>query len=322
MTQAPSPTNASTLIRNNRGEHLLHLRDQRPDIWEPGAWSLLGGGREPGDRDLEDTAHRELPEFTVREVWTAYGAHHLRRGTPVKDVDRLRWGYGEADPGSEVLGGVSGPRVLDLGFGTGRHTARLARLGARGDTVETSPTQHERAAARYASVPGLRLIHADAVTHLSREVEPYDLVYAVHALAYIDPYRLLPALATALRPGSGSGRLVFSALHPNSAGNPPPDEVRAWPQTLPLAGGGEFTVPMWALTPARWQALLAEHGLVTDAADLLAAPDGDDPLSSPLGSPTGSYTSTCAAWTRTRPAGRRPGPAAARSRRGQPRPTP
>ncbi|MFI1868872.1 MFS transporter [Streptomyces jumonjinensis] len=82
----------------------------------------------------------------------------------------------------------------------------------------------------------------------------------------------------------------------------PPDEVRARPQALPLAGG-EFTVPMRALTPARWQALLAEHGLVTDAADVLAAPDGDDPLSSPLGSPTGSYTSTCAAWT-PNPSGR------------------
>ncbi|GAA2254307.1 hypothetical protein GCM10010232_49180 [Streptomyces amakusaensis] len=378
MTQAPSPANASTLIHNRRGEYLLHLRDQRPGIWQPGAWSLLGGGREPGDRDLEDTARRELreeagldpgplepfaveyatamdgtttvpiqiftgrwdgdpdtldltegvmlrwfrpetmprlrmspttldlvrrhaahpgtpapehpasgtsrpaarePESAVREVWTVYGAHHLRRGTPVEDVTRLRWGYGEIGPGAEVLGDVSGLRVLDLGSGTGRYAAHLARLGARVDAVEASPTQHQRAAARYGTVAGLRLIHADAVTHLSGESKPYDLVCAVHALSYIDPHRLLPALTTALRPG---GRLVFSVLHTNSAGNPPSEEVRARPQILPLAGGGELTTPMWALTPARWQALLAEHGLVTDAADVLTSPDEGDLLSCTL----------------------------------------
>ncbi|MFJ3174729.1 NUDIX domain-containing protein [Streptomyces roseus] len=31
-------------------------------IWEPGAWSLLGGGREPDDATLEDTVRRELRE--------------------------------------------------------------------------------------------------------------------------------------------------------------------------------------------------------------------------------------------------------------------
>ncbi|MGW5680009.1 methyltransferase, partial [Streptomyces sp. NPDC003860] len=47
-------------------------------------------------------------------------------------------------------------------------------------------------------------------------------------------------------------------------------------------GGGDLTVPMWVLTPARWQALLAEHGLVTGTADVLTAPDEDDPLSCTL----------------------------------------
>ncbi|MGW5680062.1 class I SAM-dependent methyltransferase, partial [Streptomyces sp. NPDC003860] len=131
---------------------------------------------------------------------------------------------------------MSGLRVLDLGSGTGRYAARLTRLGARFDAVEASPTQAERAAARYGAMPGLRLIHADAVTHLNREAETYNLVYAVHSLSYIDPYRLMPALTTALRPG---GRLVFSVLHTNSAGTPPTDVVRARPQTLPLVGGGD-----------------------------------------------------------------------------------
>ncbi|GAX57850.1 NUDIX hydrolase [Streptomyces olivochromogenes] len=56
------PVNASALIFDDAGRYLLHLRDNYPDIWEPGAFALLGGGREPGDRSLEATLRRELAE--------------------------------------------------------------------------------------------------------------------------------------------------------------------------------------------------------------------------------------------------------------------
>lgn len=59
----PDTANASALIYNDRGEYLLHLRDYFPGrIWEPGMWSLLGGGREPQDATLEHTVRRELAE--------------------------------------------------------------------------------------------------------------------------------------------------------------------------------------------------------------------------------------------------------------------
>jgi 8-oxo-dGTP pyrophosphatase MutT (NUDIX family) len=59
----PEAANASALIYNDRGEYLLHLRDYFPgQIWEPGMWSLLGGGREPQDATLEHTVRRELAE--------------------------------------------------------------------------------------------------------------------------------------------------------------------------------------------------------------------------------------------------------------------
>ncbi|MFB6961391.1 NUDIX domain-containing protein [Streptomyces sp. NPDC056309] len=59
----PETANASALIYNDRGEYLLHLRDYFPGrIWEPGMWSLLGGGREPQDAALEHTVRRELAE--------------------------------------------------------------------------------------------------------------------------------------------------------------------------------------------------------------------------------------------------------------------
>ncbi|MFC9131926.1 NUDIX domain-containing protein [Streptomyces sp. NPDC057099] len=59
----PATANASALIYNDRGEYLLHLRDYFPgQIWEPGMWSLLGGGRELQDATLKHTVRRELAE--------------------------------------------------------------------------------------------------------------------------------------------------------------------------------------------------------------------------------------------------------------------
>ncbi|MFE6974335.1 NUDIX domain-containing protein [Streptomyces sp. NPDC057682] len=59
----PEPVNASAIIHDGHGRYLLHLRDaNKPDIWEPGCWSFLGGGREQQDRTLLDTVRRELRE--------------------------------------------------------------------------------------------------------------------------------------------------------------------------------------------------------------------------------------------------------------------
>ncbi|MFJ8660294.1 NUDIX domain-containing protein [Streptomyces sp. NPDC093795] len=57
------PVNASAVIHDGDGRYLLHLRDaNKPWIWQPGSWSLLGGGREPQDASLLDTMRRELGE--------------------------------------------------------------------------------------------------------------------------------------------------------------------------------------------------------------------------------------------------------------------
>ncbi|TGB08721.1 NUDIX hydrolase [Streptomyces sp. MZ04] len=58
----PEPVNASALIHNGEGAYLLHLRDDRPGIWQPWNMALLGGGRCASDRDLMDTVRRELAE--------------------------------------------------------------------------------------------------------------------------------------------------------------------------------------------------------------------------------------------------------------------
>ncbi|MFD5791016.1 NUDIX domain-containing protein [Streptomyces sp. NPDC127037] len=59
----PEPVNASAIIHDGHGRYLLHLRDaNKPNIWEPGCWSLLGGGQEQQDETLLDTVRRELRE--------------------------------------------------------------------------------------------------------------------------------------------------------------------------------------------------------------------------------------------------------------------
>ncbi|MFE3033189.1 NUDIX domain-containing protein [Streptomyces canus] len=210
------------------------------------------------------------PDAVNAEAWHVYGDHHLRRGTVLPELERFDWGPAGTGPGAGILGELAGRRVLDLGCGPGRHAAHLVRTyGASVDAVDSSPTQYERARARYGSLSGLRLVRADAVEHLGA-AEPYDVVYSVNAVPYIDPRRLLPALATALRPG---GTLCFTVLHTNSRGDGPSPVVESRPELLRLAGGGEVTVRMWVLTPELWTDLLGEHGLRVEGVDVLDAPE-------------------------------------------------
>ncbi|MEV6840205.1 NUDIX domain-containing protein [Streptomyces sp. NPDC051133] len=217
-------------------------------------------------------------ELINSDAWTTYGAHHLSRGTEVPEVDRLSWGFWPGGPGAEVLGDVTGRRAADLGSGLGRYAAHMVRAhGAVVDAVEASPTQHRRAVARYGRLPGLNLVLADAVDHLRQaRREPYDVIYSVHGFAYMDPRRLLPAVAGALVPG---GRLAFSVLHTNSHGRGPSDTVVARPEILHLAGGGQLTVRMWLPTPELWADLLEQHGLTVERIETLDAPEDANPVS-------------------------------------------
>ncbi|MEU2427268.1 NUDIX domain-containing protein [Streptomyces sp. NPDC007851] len=208
-------------------------------------------------------------------AWTAYGRHHIDRATHVPDAARISWGFWPEGPGAEVLGDLSRKRVLDLGSGIGKYAAHLVRdHAAVVDAVEASPTQHERALARYGGLPGLNMIHADAVEHLE-QAEPYDVIYSIHGVGYVDPHRLLPALRTALKPG---GRLIFSVLHTNSEGRGPSSAVAPRSEVLPLAGGDPLSVRMWVLTEKLWEDLLVGNGLLVDAVEVLQAPDGDNPV--------------------------------------------
>ncbi|MET9536186.1 class I SAM-dependent methyltransferase [Streptomyces sp. NPDC006553] len=235
-------------------------------------------------------------EKHAAEIWTLYGRHQLGRTFDLPELDSWAWDIPQAGPGIDVLGDVAGLRVLDLGAGVGRHAAHLAALGAHVSAVDASPTQHQRALARYPDTPNLHLVCADAVDHL-REAAPYDLIYSVSGLPFLDPHRVLPALANALKPG---GRLVFSALHTNSHGVGPSDCVAARPEVLRLPGTDtEHSMHMWVLAPALWEDLLVESGLTFESVTAIDSPRSDRPLSYRLYAarrPERVHSARCSTW--------------------------
>ncbi|SDN40420.1 hypothetical protein SAMN05444921_12642 [Streptomyces wuyuanensis] len=149
----------------------------------------------------------------------------------------------------------------------GRHGARRRGHRRGGRAARARPRQRARPARRPAGRPGCRghrrrrlpspapacprplpgharlcLVCADAVAHL-QEAAPYDLIYSVDGVPYVDPHRLLPAVAHGLAPG---GRLVFSANHTNSYGTGPSTAVAPRPEALRLPGSDEHhSVGMW-----------------------------------------------------------------------------
>ncbi|CCK32125.1 putative MutT-family protein [Streptomyces davaonensis JCM 4913] len=222
------------------------------------------------------TSDATTPEAMNADAWLEYGRRQLDRGYQPPEVTEIDWGFWRTGPGTGVLGDVAGYRLLDIGSGTGIHAAHLARdHAAFVDAIDFSATQQQRAQGRFASLSGVRFLLGDATAHL-RDAEPYDLVYSVHGLSYIDPYRLLPALRDGIRP---HGRLVFSALHTDLTGlGPSTTTVAARHGEVLLAKTAPIPVQMWVLAPDVWERLLAEHGFAVESIDLLHAPGPNNPV--------------------------------------------
>lgn len=63
-TDSAEPNGTAALLVNPRGQYLLHLRDaNKPEICDPGTWSIPGGGRE-GNESAHEAIVRELKEET------------------------------------------------------------------------------------------------------------------------------------------------------------------------------------------------------------------------------------------------------------------
>ncbi len=109
-----------------------------------------------------------------------------------------------------LLGGVRGLSVLDLGCGTGRHTARLAAAGATVTAVDFSPGMLERA--RRKAGPGATFLAHDLADPLPFPAASFDRVLCGLVLDHVANLGL--AFAEMRRVCRPAGLVVVSAFHP------------------------------------------------------------------------------------------------------------
>ncbi|MFI8195249.1 NUDIX hydrolase [Streptomyces sp. NPDC085942] len=138
----PEPVNASALIHDGVGRYLLHLRDQREGIWEPGVFALLGGGRAPGDASLEATLLRELGEEVPGVKLSSLEPYAVEETTSVDGLSvpvQIFAGLWQGHPDSAglregILLHWSTPDMLD----------RLPQSPGLGDLIRRHAAQHPR----------------------------------------------------------------------------------------------------------------------------------------------------------------------------------
>jgi SAM-dependent methyltransferase len=211
---------------------------------------------------------------STADLWHHYGRARATSDRAVPGTFYWSWGQ-DAGPGPEVLGDLIGRCVGDLGAGAARHAAHLAvhHQPAQVTAIDVSPAQHAMATDLYAHLaPRLRIVQSDAVPHLQAMPGAYDVLYSVFgALDFTDPREVLPAAATALKPG---GRLVFATLAHYLNGAPAqPDAVAAdIPAKTP--DGEATTMRRWVLQEHVWTKLLDAAGFTNITVDVLPSATG------------------------------------------------
>ncbi|MFF8675250.1 class I SAM-dependent methyltransferase [Streptomyces sp. NPDC015242] len=207
----------------------------------------------------------------TEDLWHHYGRMRALTDRDVPGTFSWTWGQ-DGGPGPEVLGDLTGTRVADLGAGAARHAAHLAtrHRPARIVAVDASPAQHAMAADLYGHLsPRLRLVHADVVRHLHARPATYDVLYSVFgAVDFTDPRALLPAAASALRPG---GRLVFSTLAHYLTGAGARADVAPAAVRARTPDGEEATLHRWVLQGPVWAKALDAAGFATITVSTLPA---------------------------------------------------
>ncbi|MFC7819533.1 MULTISPECIES: class I SAM-dependent methyltransferase [unclassified Streptomyces] len=212
---------------------------------------------------------------STADLWHHYG--RTRHATDRAVPDRFSWSWGQdSGPGAAVLGDLTGRRVADLGAGTARHAAHLAvhHRPAHVVAVDASPAQHAMAGDLYGHLaPRLRLVHCDVTGHLHAATGTYDVLYSVFgAVDFTEPRELLPAAASALRPG---GRLVFSTLAHHLGGAPAHPDVQHTEIGARTPDGEGATMRRWVLQEQVWTKLLDEAAFTRISTETL--PGGTGP---------------------------------------------
>ncbi|MEW2634209.1 class I SAM-dependent methyltransferase [Streptomyces sp. NPDC048389] len=192
------------------------------------------------------------------ELWDAYAASAFKDDAEPGFCWTQYAGHG---PGPELLGD---PRsVLEIGCGTGRALAHLARRGVTAHGVDLSPVMVEKTTAKWAGT-GAAFVCAEVLEYLGEHEEAYDAVYSIFGAAWFtDPARLFPLVRRRLGPG---GVFVFS--------QPPAIPGAYGPQGMykgGFAGKAMFTY-RYSYRPAVWERLLTTAGFTAADAQVLEAP--------------------------------------------------
>jgi SAM-dependent methyltransferase len=140
----------------------------------------------------------------------------------------------------DLLGPISGLRVLDVACGHGRMTRELARRGAHAAGVDISVNLITKARQIEQAEPlGIRYVHADVTAPGSLAGEKFDAVTCSFGLSDIDDLEAAVAfISDCLQPG---GPFVFSILHPCFAGG---EGISAsWPAAGSYYDEGHWTAP-------------------------------------------------------------------------------
>ncbi|MBV2358089.1 class I SAM-dependent methyltransferase [Streptomyces sp. J2-1] len=194
------------------------------------------------------------------DLWHHYG--RTRNATDLAVPDHFSWTWDQTGgPGTEILGDITDRHIADLGAGAARHAAHLAvhHSPTRITAVDASPAQHSMATTLYGHLtPRLHLTHCDVSQHLRSTTSTYDVLYSIFgAIDFTDPRVLLPATATALRPG---GRLVFSTLAHHIDGTPAHPDLHHTEIHAKTPTGTPTHMRRWVLRKQVWQNLLSESG--------------------------------------------------------------
>jgi SAM-dependent methyltransferase len=176
-------------------------------------------------------------------------------GTVAELYDRARPTYPAAvfDDLEELAGLEPGSRVLEIGPGSGKATADLARRGYAVTGVELSP---ELAAVARRNVPAAEIVVADFETWEPGEAG-FDAVVAFTAFHWIEPELRYAKPARLLRPGGAlavvagphvlppDGDFFFAEVqedydavvpHPDNRAPGPPEEAEGWAAELEASG--------------------------------------------------------------------------------------